>query len=127
MSDLANHLSFDVHELDDELPELERRMRNWARWRAGGMSIGRSMAYDAMASVLRGGTPEISSLPIIVIEAEQIETVIKGLAMAWQRALVEWWCHGGTVDQKARRCGCRRATLYKRLELAHRSIWNTIS
>ena len=108
-------------------PELERRLLNWARWRSGGLSVRAGMAYGALAGVLRRGGPEITPVPVVAAEAEQTDRAVKALDLALQRALIEWWCQGGTLKQKAKRCRCRPAELYTRLDIAHRAIRTTFS
>jgi hypothetical protein len=118
---------FTVQHLADELPDLERRLRNWSEWRSGGMSLGRAMQYSAVKSMLRAPGREITPIPLLVVDAEEVERMVKSLPLAWQRALVVWWCHGGSVRQKASRCGCRERAMYQRLALAHRAIWHQSS
>lgn len=106
-------------------PELHRRLRNWAQWRSGGMSIGQAMQYTALASIFRGQTlaeTDVKPQPEITAEAEEMERAIKALPAAWFTVMDVWWCKGGSVRQKARMCGCRKEAMLERLELAHRSL-----
>ena len=113
-------------------PELYRRIRNWAMWRSGGLSIGMAAAYQSLGSVFRGGD-QLSleegpkPVPVLTAEAEEFERAVRALPHAWFTVMVVWWCKGGSIKSKASMCGCRKEAMLERIELAHRSLERTFS
>lgn len=100
--------------------DTTRMMTNWARWRdgsgMGGCAI--TAAYDLEA---RGRREEVS-VPLINGEAVDVDGAVGLLRPELKQAVVQWWCKGGTIERKAKVCGCWPKTLYNRIEEAHRQI-----
>lgn len=101
--------------IDDETARL---MNNWAQWRAGA-SVGLAMsgAYDA---AIRDtfDTP----MPLLNGEALEVNQAVERLEAPLATAVTEYWCYSGNAVEKARRCGCALATLYRRLDQAHAGV-----
>ena len=99
--------------------ETERMMNNWALWRSGSMTgCAVSGAYELEARGRHGDTP----MPLINGEAVEIDQAVQLLDYTQRSAVEEFWLRTGPVVDKARRCGCAVAALYRRLERAHQAI-----
>lgn len=96
--------------------ETERMMLNWAMWRSGSLTgVAVTGAYELEARGRREETP----IPLINGEACEVDEEVQLLDAALKMALEEYWLRTGPLVDKARRCGCGLATLYRRLERAH--------
>ena len=105
------------------LPDIERRLLNWARWRIGSLSGGMGYARTRYEHRVDGeGYDAQSRIPTDDCEAEQTDRAIAALEPPLQRALAETYLRGDGAAMKARRAGCSEATLYARVERAHRLI-----
>lgn len=102
--------------------ETQRRMENWARWRADKGSsagfIGMTNAYELEG---RGRRAEMS-IPLLNGEAMAVDQAVARLPHEL-KPVVEWyWLEKGTSRQKAAKCRCSPATFYSRLRQAHLRI-----
>lgn len=103
------------------IEDIERRLLNWAEWRAGGRSGGLGYSSVNMLSIARGGNGSAA----IVQSDEPVETDQAIQALPDDiRQVVELWYLVGRIgaDEKARRLGISTQTLYRRREQAHRTI-----
>jgi hypothetical protein len=100
--------------------EITRLMTNWARWKLGGAAIGVAMsgAYDLEAP----GRREAVSMPLLNGEAADVERAVMDLPGELFHVVEQFWLKRGSIQHKAKRCGCAIATLYRRLDDAHERI-----
>ena len=101
------------------IEEIERRLLNWARWRAGAGSGGMGYASVNMASEgARDGYRE-ATIPTIDCEAEETDRVVMSLASELRAAVEAVYLGQGTVAEKARRLCLSEAGMYRRIDQAH--------
>ena len=84
--------------------EVERRLWNWVRWRAGGCGDGRFVQIGGsglVSSVYRSG-PKIrrsgyaqATFPVLVSEAQATDAAIKRLPVELCQALHAWYLRRG--------------------------------
>lgn len=105
--------------------DMERRLRNWARWRASmGVGMGSYARTDMTQERVDGGggydTP--LSIPISDDEASRTETAVQALEAGLRDAVFAVYVNGGTMRHKASRLGIAEATIYARVDQAHRRL-----
>jgi len=107
------------------IEEIERRLLNWARWKAGGRSGG--LGYSAINLVTAGsgggrdGYRE-SVIPTNDCEADETDQAVMSLPSELRRTLEVVYVEGGGMAAKARRLCCAEATVHARVDQAHRKI-----
>lgn len=105
------------------IEDIERRLLNWARWKAGGQSGG--LGYSAMkwaASVGDQGRYRESVIPTVDCEASETEAALMALPSELRRTVEVVYLQGGGMAAKARRLAVTEATVYSRVEQAHRHL-----
>ncbi len=96
-------------------PEMTRLMLNWTQWRCGGsIRMAMSGAYDGMPR-----DPWDEPIPLMNGEAVDVEAAVERLEEHIRKATEEFWLRTGNARDKAKRCGCSEAALYRRLDQAH--------
>lgn len=104
------------------IEDIERRLLNWARWSAGMNAGGLGFAtVDLTAEGGRDGYRE-AVIPTSDCEAAETHQAVMALASELRATVEQVYLRGGGIAQKARRLGCSEATVYARVELAHRRI-----
>ena len=101
------------------IEDIERRLLNWSRWRAGAGSGG--MGYAAVNMESSGGSDGYreATIPTMDCEAEETDRAVMSLASEL-RATVELVYTGrGTMAEKARRLCITEAWVYRRIGQAH--------
>lgn len=99
--------------------ETTRLMTNWARWKSGvSISAAVSSAYNMEGHGRRDETPT----PLINGEAVDVDAAVKLLPAELVDVVAVWWLRGGRAEDKAARCKCSVASLYRRLDYAHGRI-----
>lgn len=99
--------------------ETNRLMQNWALWRSGSLTgVPSSGAYELEG---RGSRAELP-MPLINGDAVEIDQAVGQLDAPLKLAVEEYWLRAGSIEEKARRCGCEARTLYRRLDRAHAGI-----
>lgn len=105
------------------IEDIERRLLNWARWSAGMNAGGLGFATVNLAAA-EGGRDGYREAVIPTSDCEAAETHQAVLALPSElRATVEQvYLRAGGIAQKARRLCCSEATVYARVDLAHKKI-----
>lgn len=105
------------------LPDIERRLLNWARWRIGCTSGGLGYASVAMEErVDQEGYDAQAHIPTVDTEAEETDQCVAALEGRLRLTVVKVYVDGGTIRKKARDLCCTEATVYARIDEAHRAI-----
>lgn len=102
--------------------DMDRRLRNWARWmleRQGGARIGSAPLRERVDGE---GWDAPTVIPTNDAEAEQTYTGLRALDDALHRACWVWYVSGGTVAHRCRMAGCSETELRGRVALAHRRL-----
>ena len=100
--------------------DVERRLLNWVRWRAGSGSGGMGFARSDMAAGPgRDGYRE-SVIPTVDCEAEETDRAVMALPSELRATVESFYLGRGTILDKANRLCCRVPTVYARIDRAHR-------
>jgi hypothetical protein len=107
------------------IEDIERRLLNWARWKAGGRSGG--LGYSAInlqAAVVGGGRDGYreATIPTNDCEADETDQAVLALPSELRRTVEVVYVEGGGMAQKARRLCCAEPTVHARIDQAHRKI-----
>lgn len=100
------------------IPEIERRLLNWARWRAG-PRIG-SAGYTERVDGEGWDAPTV--IPTDSAEAEETEKAVQQLEPTLRKAVIDVYTGSGDIASKARLAGIAVATLHARVERAHKLL-----
>jgi hypothetical protein len=110
------------------IPDIERRLLNWQRWRAlmhdGGGNFARASTEERVDGQGWDAPTVINTLDA---EAEITEQGVMALASPLRAAVESMYLAGGGVARKARRLCISEATLYLRVEQAHRALASWLS
>jgi hypothetical protein len=106
------------------IEDIERRLLNWARWHASMSSGSGQFARCDMTQerVDGGGYDTPTPIPLNDAEATETERAVCSLDADLQGALRAVYLDGGPMRRKVQRLGVSEATVYARVELAHRRI-----
>ena len=105
------------------IPDIERRLENWARWLATG-NAGR-YAGAAWGEIRVDRSNPWPEAPIPTNEADAVLTdhAVAALEHRLQRTVVVHYTHGGTVrSQLAELGGMAEATLHSHIDAAHKCL-----
>lgn len=103
--------------------DMDRRLQNWARWRAFREDGGRVATCSFGERVDGGGFDAPTVIPTSDAEAEETEAGLRAaLDVTHQRAVCAWYLGGGGVAQRCRRAECSETELRTRVALAHRKL-----
>ncbi|MBX3605350.1 MAG: hypothetical protein KF788_08765 [Piscinibacter sp.] len=106
--------------------DMERRLRNWGRWRASmGMGgVGNYARCDMTQERVDGGGGFDAPLaiPITDDEAARTDVAVEALEAGLRDAVHAVYVKGGTMREKATRLGIAEATVYARIDQAHRRL-----
>ena len=104
------------------IEEVERRLLNWARWRAGAGSGGMGFASVNMAACGdRSGNRE-SVIPTLDCEAEETDRAVMALASELRATVEAIYLGNGTMAAKARRLCVTEDGINRRIGRAHARI-----
>lgn len=106
-------------------PNIERRMLNWMRWRAGpgyGMGLGYGSASIWGSVRVDCASSRESAIPTNAIEAEETDRAIKDLPLFLRETVSVMYLTDDPVPVKARALGCAVSTMHARVADAHRRI-----
>lgn len=106
------------------IPDIERGLLNWARWRAQMQDGGGNFARVdfTMERVDGGGWDTPTPIPTNDAEAEVYDRAVRALATELRQAVEMVYIKGGGMRDKARRLGVSEATVYLRIDRAHIAI-----
>lgn len=106
------------------IEDIERRLLNWARWRALMADGGGRFARVTLGEERVDG--EGWDAPTVIgtddAEAEVTEQAVMALPSPQRAAVEAHYLGTGTAARKAARLCIAVATMYQRVEVAHRSI-----
>jgi len=105
------------------LPDIERRLLNWARWKIGCTSGG--LGYASVAIVERidlKGWDSQAHIPTVDTEAEQTEQAVQALDGRLRMTVVTFYIDGGSERKKLAKLCCSKTTLHARIDEAHRAL-----
>lgn len=111
------------------IPDIERGLLNWARWRAQMQDGGGNFARVDFTTerVDGGGWDTPSPIPTNDAEAELYDKAVRALASELRQAVEMVYIKGGGMRDKARRLGVSEATVYLRIDKAHLAISGWLS
>lgn len=106
------------------IPDIERRLLNWARWRITSTSgaIGYASVSLELERVDKSGWDAQARIPLSDCEADETQQAISSLPAPLPLTLEVFYVRSGGIKHKARELGCAVATVHSRVDLAHRSI-----
>lgn len=102
---------------------VEARLGRWAvwcRWNEGGSAGPRRVVSQLghLREVARC-TATLLDCPVDEAEARETDRCINALATDLRLAIQQTYLHRGTGEEKARRLGCTRMTLWNRTQVAY--------
>jgi DNA-directed RNA polymerase specialized sigma24 family protein len=108
--------------------DIDRRLNNWARWRASmNAGAGGNFATCDMTQerVDGGGYDAPMVVPVLDDEAQVTELAVQALDVGQRDAVFAFYVSSGGAEQRARRIGVAVPTMYARVDLAHKrlQIW----
>lgn len=111
------------------IPDIERRLLNWARWRisssCGGLGYARaSMEEERVDGV---GYDAQAKMPTIDHEAADTDAAVQRLDSRLKATVESVYLASGTMRRKAARLCCSEATIYARIDEAHRALTSWFS
>jgi hypothetical protein len=107
------------------IEDIERRLLNWARWKAGGRSGGLGYsAINLVAATVGGGRDGYREavIPTNDCEADETDQAVLALPSEMRRTVEVVYVEGGGMASKARRLCCTERTVQARIEQAHLKI-----
>ncbi len=103
---------------------IEHRLLNWARWKLcqGSGVMGYAAVNLADADAGRDGYIE-ASIPVSEVEASETDQALQRLnPPGLAKTVAEFYTGRGGIKDKARRLCCAEATIYARVDQAHRQL-----
>ncbi len=104
------------------IEDIERRLLNWARWRAGANQGGLGYATLDYASEAGQSGYREAVIPTVDCEAEETNQAVMALSSELRATVECFYLAGGGIAQKARRLCVSVPTVYQRVERAHVAI-----
>lgn len=102
------------------IEDIERRLLNWARWRAGAGSGG--MGYAGVNWGSDGGTRSAyreARIPTLDCDGEEMDRAVRSLSSELRRTVEVHYCESRSEVDAMARLACGRSTLHARLGRAH--------
>lgn len=113
-----------------KLEDIERRLLNWARWKAGAGVGGLGYASVNMLAALSGGSRAAADpvpIPTMAIEAEETDRAVLALPSELRRTVEVVYLGRGGMPDHAQALAAPVATVKARVCRAHKSISNWLS
>lgn len=105
------------------IPDMDRRLNNWARWRAGGRSGGLGFASVNLAKAFEDRRSDREAIiPTSDVEAEITDRGVLALPSDLRATVEQCYLYGSSIASKCRRLACSEATYHARIERAHRAL-----
>lgn len=106
------------------IPDIERRLQNWARWRSSmGVGMGSYARVDMTEERVDGGGYDTPlTIPISDDEAQRTDRAVQSLEGDLRDAVMAVYVDGGQMRKKASRLGVSEATVYLRVDQAHKRL-----
>ena len=108
-----------------KLEDIERRLLNWTRWKAGAGVGGLGYASVNMLAALGGssrGPHDPIPIPTMAIEAEETDRAVAALEPELRRTVEVVYLGRGGATEQARALGVTAAAVRARICRAHRAI-----
>ena len=102
--------------------EMDRRLQNWARWRAFREDGGRVATCSFGERVDGDGWDAQQVIPTSDAEAEETQHGVARMDTNVRRAVEAWYLGGGGVAQRCRRADCSETTLRERVAHGQRQL-----
>lgn len=107
---------------------INNRLNDWARWLLMRSDGGQGYPGQSAFVRLAGGTKPGAYIPPGLDEdAWEVEQAVQSLKPELKLVVQAFYCHTGTVEQKAKECHCHRDTMYARLDRAHGLIMDYLN
>lgn len=105
------------------IEDMERRLLNWSRWRAGLASGGLGYASANIEDRVDGeGYDAQAIVPTVDCEASVTQDGVMALPSHLRATLEAVYLSGGTMKRKAERLCCPEGTIKARVWEAHRKL-----
>lgn len=108
------------------IPDIERRLLNWARWRIGCTSGGLGYASVSMDERVDGeGYDAQARVPTVDHEADETQQGVLQLEGRLRITVETYYIKSGSIRAKTTALCCSERALYARIDEAHRllSAW----
>jgi DNA-directed RNA polymerase specialized sigma24 family protein len=99
--------------------EVERRLLNWARWRAGGQRGGLGYASVSLGAQTSSARYRESVIPTSAGEAMETDEAVQRLEALLRRVVTRHYADGLSVSAISIEMRCAVSTVYARLDRAH--------
>lgn len=100
---------------------VDERLQNWARWKLASGSMPAPRLGDAAAAVVRDPYAD-KPIPISDCEASDTDDAVMRLPGELRITVIEYYVGRGGLREKLGRLCCEKATLFARIERAHRLL-----
>lgn len=105
------------------IPDIERRLLNWARWKISSTSGSIGFAQPRYEERVDGeGWDAQARIPTSDCEADETQEAIDRLQAPLPETLVQVYVKGRGMRDKAAALGCTERTVYARVDQAHREL-----
>lgn len=102
--------------------EMDRRLQNWARWRAFREGGGRTGGPSMGDRVDGAGWDAPTVISTNDAEAEETERGVMAMESVVRYATCTWYLTGGGVMQRCERAQCSETEMRRRVALGHLSL-----
>lgn len=102
--------------------EMDRRLRNWARWVVERQDGGRVATCSFEERVDGEGHDAPTVIPTNDAEAVETHRGLQAISPVQSRAIVVWYSLGGTVARRCHEAGCSETTLRERVCAGQRAL-----
>ena len=107
------------------IDDIENRLRNWARWKDG--ASGGRLNYSSVkwgAPMPKGPRDTYDSVPVPIndIEASETDQAVQRLPSELKATVIECYTGRGGEAEHLRVLCCAKATMYARIDRAHRLL-----
>lgn len=102
--------------------EMDRRLQNWARWRAFREGGGRVGGGSMEERVDGAGWDAPTVIPTSDAEAEETDKGVMAMDSVLRYATCTWYLTGGGVAQRCHKAQCSETELRRRVALGQRRL-----
>lgn len=109
------------------IPDIERRLLNWARWKSGEGQGGLGYSCGVWNGESSRSTYREATIPTVDVEASVTDAGVMALAGELRSAVEAVYLRTGTIQAAAARLCCGVATVYARVDRAHSRMASWLS
>jgi hypothetical protein len=109
------------------IPDIERRLLNWARWKSGEGQGGLGYSTGVWNGESSRSTYREATIPTVDVEASVTDAGVMALAGELRSAVEAVYLRTGTIEVAAGRLCCGVATVYARVDRAHARLASWLS